>query len=258
MPTVEIELRGPVAVLTLNSPQNYNALSETMLAGLSAALEEALADANVGSILLTGAGSGFCAGATLSGNAITSSMDTIGDLVRNRLNPLIEAMRASPKPIVVAVNGPAAGAGAGIALAGDIVLAGQSARFLLSFVKIGAVLDAGTSLIQRLIGPARARGMALLGAPVDAAQAEQWGLIWKAVADEVLMDDAMKIASALARGPRSAIATIKDQLEGAWAAGLPSVLELEASSQAAAFRSADALEGITAFQERRAPRFSAA
>ncbi len=170
---------------------------------------------------------------------------------------MIEKLRGSAKPIVVAVNGPAAGAGVGIALAGDIVIAARSARFVLSFVRLGAALDAGTSLLlQRSIGVARARALALLGQPLDAEKAEQWGLIWKMVEDADLLNRALGVAQALADGPPVSIGLIKRQIDTAWNASLASTLDDEASSQSRAFATADLREGAAAFVEKRPARFT--
>ena len=176
--------------------------------------------------------------------------------MRATISPLIAKMRASPTPIVVAVNGPAAGAGVGVALAGDIVLAARSARFVLSFAKLGAVLDGGTSLfLQRAIGVARARALALTGEALAAATAADWGLIYKCVDDEVLFDEAMLMAERLAAGPPLALSVIKSQLESAWTAPLDAALEQEAALQSQAFATDDLKEGAAAFREKRAPRF---
>src|SRR5579871_4558832 len=146
MAMVLCERRGAVAILTLNNPEKYNALGGTMLPELLAAFDAAAGDPSVRAILLTGAGKGFCSGAQLGTSTFASGVG-VGDLIRDALNPLIEKARGCRAPVVVAVNGPAAGAGVGLALMGDIVIAARSARFVLSFVKLGAVLDGGTSLL---------------------------------------------------------------------------------------------------------------
>jgi 2-(1,2-epoxy-1,2-dihydrophenyl)acetyl-CoA isomerase len=218
MSMVLTERRGSVTILTLNNPEQYNALGGSLLGELNEALDAALSEPAVRAIMLTGAGRGFCSGAQFGGNTFNAG-EQIGATMRNSLNPLLEKMRSSPKPIVVAVNGAAAGAGVGIALAGDIVIAARSARFILSFVRLGAALDAGTSLfLQRSIGVARARALALLGQPLGAEQAEQWGLIWKMVEDADLLSEAIAIAQGLADGPPVSIGLIKSQIEGAWSA----------------------------------------
>ena len=257
MSMVLTERRGSVTILTLNNPAQYNALAGSLLSELSRALDVAIADSAVRAILLTGAGKGFCAGAQLGGGNTFEAGEQIGDHMRASINPVIEKMRGSPTPIVVAVNGPAAGAGVGIALAGDIVIAARSARFVLSFVRLGAALDAGTSLLlQRSIGVARTRALALLGQPLDAEKAEQWGLIWKMVEDADLVNEALAVAQALAAGPPVSLGLIKKQVEAAWNASLESTLDDEASSQSRAFRTADLREGAAAFVEKRPARFT--
>lgn len=256
MTMVLTERHGAVTLLTLNNPEQYNALGGTLLVDLGAALDDALADPAVRAIVLTGAGKGFCAGAQLGG-ATFDMGDQVAQMMRGRLNPLLEKMRAAPKPIVVAVNGAAAGAGVGIALAGDIVIAARSARFILSFVRLGAALDAGTSLfLQRAIGVARARALALTGEPLSAEQAEQWGLIWKTVDDAELRDAALAIAQGLAEGPPVSIGLIKRQLEAGWATPLAATLDDEAATQARAFVTEDLREGAAAFVQKRKARFS--
>jgi 2-(1,2-epoxy-1,2-dihydrophenyl)acetyl-CoA isomerase len=257
MSMVLTERRGSVTILTLNNPAQYNALGGSLLGDLNQALDVALADPAVRAILLTGAGKGFCAGAQLGGGNTFEAGEEIGDHMRASINPVIEKMRSSPTPIVVAVNGPAAGAGVGIALAGDIVIAARSARFILSFVRLGAALDGGTSLfLQRSIGVARARALALTGQPLHAEKAEQWGLIWKMVEDADLLSEALAIAQALADGPPVSMALIKNQIDTAWGTPLEATLDNEASSQSRAFRTADLREGAAAFVEKRPARFT--
>ncbi|HTZ66222.1 MAG TPA: enoyl-CoA hydratase-related protein [Roseiarcus sp.] len=250
------ERRGAVAILTLNNPEKYNALGGAMLPELLTAFNSAAADKAVRTILLTGAGKGFCGGAQLGTPAFGAGAG-VGDMIRGSLNPLIEKARASRLPIVVAVNGPAAGAGVGLALMGDLVIAARSARFVLSFVKLGAALDGGTSLlVQRAIGAPRARALALLGEPLTAEAAAQWGLIWKAVDDDALMPEALALAERLAAGPPVSMGLIKRQLEDAWSAPVVVSLEREAAAQSEAFATNDLREGAAAFVEKRAPAFS--
>ena len=249
------ERRGSIAILTLNNPQQYNALANAVMTDLGAALENAQHEPGVRAIVLTGAGKGFCSGAQFGGDTFDRG-DSIGSKMRDSINPLIAKLRGSPIPIVVAVNGPAAGAGVGIALAGDIVIAARSARFILSFVRLGAALDGGTSLfLQRSIGTTRARALALLGEPLTAETAAQWGLIWKCVDDADLLDEALATAQKLADGPPIAISLIKSQLERAWGADLESTLDSEASAQSRAFVTEDLREGAIAFVEKRPPHF---
>lgn len=256
MAMVSTERRGAVAVLTLNNPEQLNALGPGVTEGLVAALDAARDAGDVRAIVVTGAGRGFCSGAQFGGDTFSRG-GGIGEAMRASINPVIARMRASPIPVVTAVNGPAAGAGVGIALAGDIVVAARSARFILSFARLGAALDGGTSLLlQRAIGVARARALALLGEPLSAELAAQWGLIWACVDDAVLLDEAMVLAQRLADGPPVALRLIKRQLEAAWAADLPATLDHEADAQTEAFLTADLREGAAAFVEKRRPRFA--
>src|ERR1700723_1639213 len=194
MSMVLSERRGSIVILTLNNPERYNALGGSLLNDLSMAFDEVLGEPRGRAVVLTGAGKGFCSGAQFGGDTFGAG-EGIAERMRGSINPLIEKIRSLPIPIVVAVNGPAAGAGVGIALAGDIVIAARSARFILSFVRLGAALDAGTSaFLQRAIGAPRARALALLGEPLTAETAAQWGVIWKAVDDADLMSEALALA----------------------------------------------------------------
>jgi len=250
------ERRGSVLILTLNNPSKYNALGGSIIADLGAALDEAANDTAMRAIVLTGAGKGFCSGAQFGGDTFERGAGIAAGM-RRGLNPLIEKMRSLKIPIVVAVNGAAAGAGVGIALAGDVVIAARSARFILSFVRLGAVLDAGTSLfLQRAIGNARARALSLLGEPLDAETAAAWGLIWKVVDDDALPDEALAMAQRLADGPPVALGLIKSQLNSAWSASLAAALDEEASLQAQAFVTEDLREGAAAFVEKRPAKFT--
>ena len=255
MPHVLSEREGAVALLTLNNPAQYNALGMELLRDFAAALEQAIADPAVRVILLTGAGKGFCSGAQFGGDTFSRG-EAVGALMRQSVNPLIERLHCSPKPVVTAVNGAAAGAGVGVALAGDVVFAARSARFILSFARLGAVLDGGTSqFLQRCIGAARARVLALTGDPLPAQTAADWGLVWQCVDDERLMDEARAMARRLAEGPPLAQAMIKQQLDAAWTTALDATLEGEAVAQSRAFVTQDLREGASAFVEKRAPRF---
>lgn len=256
MSMVLTERRGALAILTLNNPAQYNALAMGLVSDLSAALDAALAAPAARAIVLTGAGKGFCSGAQFGGNTFSAGA-SVADRMRDGINPVIDKMRNLPIPIVVAVNGAAAGAGVGIALAGDIVVAARSARFILSFARLGAVLDAGTSLfLQRSIGVARARALSLMAEPLAAETAEQWGLIWKAVDDAALLEEAIAIAEKLANGPPISLGLIKGQLEAAWTSPLADTLDSEAAAQGRAFVTEDLREGAAAFVEKRPPRFN--
>ena len=245
--------RDGVMVLTLNRPDRLNALTAPLNAALRTALAEAEADPATRAVLLHGAGRGFCAGQDLA--EVTPNQD-LGDTLEQRFNPLIRAIRASQLPFVCAVHGVAAGAGANLALACDIVLAAQSARFIQSFIRIGLIPDAGgTYALSRLAGDARARGMALLGEPVGAAQAEAWGLIWRTVADDDLLPEAGRIAAHLATQPAQAIALTKQALNAAQGNTLDGQLDLERDLQRACGASADFREGAQAFLEKRPAQF---
>jgi 2-(1,2-epoxy-1,2-dihydrophenyl)acetyl-CoA isomerase len=255
MSMVLTERRGGVAVITLNNPDQYNALAGTLLDELSDALDGLTKAPRARATVITGAGKGFCSGAQFGGDAFDAG-DGIAARIGATLNPIIEKLRRLPLPVVVAVNGPAAGAGVGIALAGDIVVAARSARFILSFVRLGATLDGGTSLfLQRSIGVARARALAMLGEPLSAETAEKWGLIWKVTEDADLLPEALEIARRLADGPPISLGLIKGQLETAWGASVPDVLKAEAVSQGRAFVTNDLREGVAAFLEKRTARF---
>lgn len=248
-----IEQRGGVMVLTLNRPDRLNAFTAPLTVALHAALGQAEADPAVRAVLLHGAGRGFCAGQDLG--EVTPGQD-LGDTLEQRFNPLIRAIRASPLPVLCAVHGVAAGAGANLALACDIVLAAQSARFIQSFVRIGLIPDAGgTYALPRLAGDARARGMALLGEPVSAAQAEAWGLIWRTVPDDDLLPEAKRLAAHLATQPAQAIALIKRALHAASGNTLDQQLDLERDLQRACGASADFREGAQAFLDKRPAQF---
>jgi 2-(1,2-epoxy-1,2-dihydrophenyl)acetyl-CoA isomerase len=256
MSMVVSERRGSIAVLTLNNPERYNALGGSLLNDLSVALDEVLGEPRARAVVLTGAGKGFCSGAQFGGDTFGAG-EGIAERMRGSINPVIEKLRNLPIPVVVAMNGAAAGAGVGIALAGDIVIAARSARFILSFVRLGAALDGGTSLfLQRSIGVARARALALLGEPLAAETAAEWGLIWKAVDDADLLNEAMAVAERLADGPPVSLGLIKGQIEAAWNSSLASTLDDEASSQARAFVTEDLREGAAAFVQKRPARFT--
>jgi 2-(1,2-epoxy-1,2-dihydrophenyl)acetyl-CoA isomerase len=248
-----VDRKGGVMVLTLHRPDRLNAFTAPLTIALHAALAEAEADPSIRAVLLHGAGRGFCAGQDLS--EVTPGQD-LGDTLEQRFNPLVRAIRASPLPVVCAVHGVAAGAGANLAFACDIVLAAQSARFIQSFVRIGLVPDAGgTYALPRLAGEARARGMTLLGEPVSAAEAEAWGLIWRAVPDDELLPEAERIASQLAAQPAQAITLAKRALNAAGGNTLDQQLDLERDLQRLCGASADFREGTQAFLEKRPAHF---
>lgn len=245
-----------VRLLTLARPEKLNALTPELLGTLRARLEEA-EGAGVRAIVLSGAGRGFCAGQDLTGlpEAELGRTD-LGRLVEELYNPLILAMRRHPLPIIAAVNGIAAGAGASLALAADIVIAARSARFVQAFVQIGLIPDSGSTwFLPRLVGEARARAAMLLAEPIEAETAAAWGMIWKVCDDEALMEEALSLARRLAALSPSAIALIKRALFEGSARDLPAQLAIERDLQREAGRHPDFIEGVRAFREKRPPRF---
>ena len=255
---IRTERRDGWWTITLNRPEKLNAVNEAMLGKLLSALDAAAADPFCRALLLTGEGRGFCAGQEL-GPAVMPDEKGPPDLAKlagTWHHQVVRRIRALPIPVVCAVNGVAAGAGASFALACDIVLAARSARFVQAFVKIGLVPDSGASFfLTRAIGEARARALAMLGEPVDAARAEAWGLIWKAVDDAELMEEAEKLTASLACGPTESLAAMKRMFAVTAQNTLDAQLDLEAALQGAAGRSADYAEGVRAFLEKRAPNF---
>lgn len=248
---------GAVATLTLNRPDKLNSFNEALHRALRAALEEIEADPAVRAVLLTGAGKGFCAGQDLSDRNVAADQPLdLGATIETYYNPLVRRLRALEKPVVCAVNGVAAGAGANLALACDIVLAARSARFIQAFCKIGLVPDSGgTYFLPRLVGEARAKALALLGEPLSAEQAEAWGLIWKAVDDDRLQAEAMALAQRLAMGPTMGLGLIKRALNASFANDLDRQLDLERDLQREAGGSSDYREGVAAFIQKRQPVF---
>lgn len=256
-PTIRVDRHDGWAEVTLNRPDRLNAFNAEMHRLLAATLAEIGDDPSCRAVLLTGAGRGFCAGQDLGDPATGGEAPDLGATVEAFYNPLIRRIRALEKPVVCAVNGVAAGAGANIALACDIVLAGRSAKFIQAFAKIGLVPDSGgTHFLPRLVGEARARGLAMLCEPLTAEKAESWGLIWKAVDDASLMDEARKLAAHLATQPTRGLALIKQALDASATNDLDAQLDLERDLQTAAGRTPDYAEGVAAFMEKRPPRFT--
>ncbi len=256
--TILAEMQDGVACITLNRPDRLNSFNVEMHEALAAALDAAERDATCRAVLLTGAGRGFSAGQDLSDRQVKPGQqpNDLGKTIEAYYNPLVRRMRTLPKPIVVAVNGVAAGAGANLALHGDIVLAARSAKFIQAFSKIGLLPDSGgTWLLPRLLGEARGRALAMLAEPLSADQAASWGLIWKAVDDQHLMTEAMEIARTLAAGPTQSYAAIKEAMLHAATSTLDAQLDRERDLQRKLGFSADYQEGVAAFIEKRAPRF---
>ena len=257
--TIDLAIAAGVATIALNRPDKLNSFNEQMHAELRDALADAHDDAQVRCVLLTGRGRGFCAGQDLGDRAVGAdgAPPDLGATLDRNWNPLIRALRTLPKPVVCAVNGVAAGAGASIALACDIVIAARGAKFVQAFCKIGLLPDSGgTWILPRLVGPARAAGLALLGDAVTAEQAAEWGLIWKCVDDAQLAAETEALARHLATQPTKGLAYIKRAMLASSTNTLDAQLALERDLQRELGRSDDYREGVAAFLAKRTPAFT--
>ncbi|WPY94616.1 2-(1,2-epoxy-1,2-dihydrophenyl)acetyl-CoA isomerase PaaG [Limimaricola variabilis] len=258
-PNLLEELSDGVLRLTLNRPERLNAFTPDLHAALRRALSRASEDEAVRAVLLTGAGRGFCAGQDLGQRHpdAEGGAPDLGETIGTLWNPLVRAIRDLPKPVICAVNGVAAGAGANLAIACDIVIAAESARFIQSFAKLGLVPDSGgTWTLTRALGEARAKALALTGAPLPAQQAAEWGLIWKTVPDAALIEEATALATALAKGPTYGFGLTKQAIQAAGGQDLDASLDLERDLQRKAGFSPDYAEGVRAFTEKREPVFT--
>jgi len=245
-----------VARITLNRPDVLNAISPELITAYGEAIARAGGDETIRAVLVTGAGRGFCAGADLNSSGSPERKLSSGQLLRTLYHPAIVGMRTMPKPVITAVNGVAAGAGMSIALAGDIVIAGESASFLQAFSRIGLVPDAGSTwFLPRLVGDSRARALTLLADKIPAEEARQMGIVWKVYPDEQLAAEAQALAAKLARMPTKAYAMIKAALNASGGNSLTDQLELEADSQDIASKTEDFREGVQAFLQKRQPDF---
>ena len=254
---VLIDARDGYRVLTLNRPDRLNAFTSAMHATLFAALSEAEDDKACRALILTGAGRGFCAGQDLSDGVYTpGEMPDLSVPIAKNYNPLVRKLRQLPLPVICAVNGVAAGAGANVAFACDIVIAARSVKFSQPFAKLGLVPDAGgTWFLPRLVGGARARALTLLAETVSAEKAEAWGMIWKTVEDSELMAEAHRLAAYLAEQPTDGLALIKQALDASETNSLNQQLDLEGDLQGRAGLTSDYAEGVSAFLDKRAPKF---
>ncbi|NGQ92016.1 2-(1,2-epoxy-1,2-dihydrophenyl)acetyl-CoA isomerase [Rhodobacter sp. HX-7-19] len=251
--TITVAVEGGVATVTLNRPEVMNALSSLLRAELLEAWQRVEREARC--IVLTGAGRAFCSGQDLQDAMALGQMD-LGRVLAEEYEPLLRAIYDCPVPTIAAVNGAAAGAGANLALACDVVIACESASFIQAFTRIGLIPDAGgTYWLPRQVGMARAMGAALFAEKIGARQAADWGMIWEAVPDEAFAAHVSGRAAALARGPGAAYRLVKQALRASPANGLEAQLALEARLQAEAGATADFREGVAAFLEKRPPRF---
>ena len=242
-----------VAKITLSRPEKLNSFTADMHAELKDALAKVATSENTRCLVLTGAGRGFCAGQDLS----DLDMNALGDVVAEHYNPLIKSITTLNVPVIASVNGVAAGAGANLALACDIVLAAHSAKFIQSFNHVGLIPDAGgTWSLPRLVGLPRAMGLAMTGEAVDAQTAEQWGMIWRSVADDELADQTALLANQLANQATTGLAYTKQLLRQSLNHTLDEQLQLERDFQQAASQTADFKEGVDAFLNKRKPHFT--
>ncbi len=254
-----VEKKTGYHVLTLNRPDKLNAFNDELHIALRSALNDVATDKDCRAVMITGAGRGFCAGQDLGERDFSQSDKTpdLGATIEAYYNPLVRQIRALEVPVICAVNGVAAGAGANIALACDIVLAAKSARFIQAFAKIGLVPDSGgTWILPQLIGQARAKALALTATPVFAEQAEQWGMIWKAIDDDDLMAEAHKMMEDFAIAPTVSLGLAKYAIHAAATNTYNEQLDLERDLQRKAGSSSDYIEGVTAFLEKRKPKYT--
>lgn len=255
---IKVEIKDAVQVITLNRPDVLNSFHLPMAREVQDALAVAAADEHIRAVLLTGAGRGFCAGQDLAAVTFENAQPNpdLGETVRSQYNPIIRAIRRLEKPVVCAVNGVAAGAGANIAFACDLVFASTEASFIQSFCRIGLIPDSGgTFLLPRLVGMARASAMALLGGKVGAVQAREWGLVWETCEPAALLPRAMEVATSLATQPTRGFGLTKQAFNESMVNDLDAQLDLEADLQAEAGRTKDFAEGVAAFRAKRPPVF---
>ena len=255
---VLFEQHDNLGILTFNRPQRLNALSGEIISESLEIVERVSVDRSVRALLITGAGRGFCSGADLGPDqALENTAGELGEAMRNGVNKLVLAICNAPFPVVTAVNGSAAGAGVGIALAGDFLIASESMRLLLTFSRIGMGLDAGTSwFLSQLLGTKRAAAISMLIEPIDAKRALEWGIAYSVASDANLMAEAAEFATRLSNGPTKAFAAQKRQYQLAQTMTLQETLDMEADVQDELIASHDLKEGIAAFRAKRQAKYT--
>lgn len=257
--TITFTVENGVATLILNRPEKLNSFNALMHQEVRQCMKTVEQDPGIRCLLISGSGRGFCAGQDLGDRDISpeSEMPDLGESIENNYNPLLRRIKSLEKPVICAVNGVAAGAGANIALACDVVLAARSASFIQSFSKIGLVPDSGgTWSLPRLVGHARAMALSMLGDKLPAQQAADWGMIWQCLDDEQLLPEAKKLAAHLATQPTKGLGYIKRAIHASTGNSLDEQLNLERDLQRLAGRTRDYREGVNAFMNKRKPEFT--
>jgi 2-(1,2-epoxy-1,2-dihydrophenyl)acetyl-CoA isomerase len=255
--TILFSAEAGIARITLHRPERLNSFTVQMHGEIAEALSEIERSPEIRTLLITGAGRGFCAGQDLSDRAVVPGAEVdLGYSVESYYNPMIRRIVALPFPVICAVNGVAAGAGASLALAADLVIAAKSAKFIQSFANIGLIPDSGgTWVLPRLVGQARALGMALTGKPIAAAQAADWGMIWDAVDDDALIETVEALLAQFATAPTSGLAATKAMIRESWLHSFNEELDLQRDAMRRLGRTADYQEGVAAFLAKRPPNF---
>jgi len=256
--SILVEQKNAICVITLNRPEKLNSFNSEMHRELASELNRVAADQHCRVVVLTGAGRAFCAGQDLSEKKIDAGVDPdVGKSLDEFYNPLVKRLRGLAIPVITAVNGVAAGAGANIALTGDIVVAAKSARFIQAFSRIGLIPDAGgTYILTQKLGEMRAKAVSMLATPISADQAEKWGLVWQVFDDETFMDDVMHLATQMSQQATVALGLTKQAIHAVSSNTYEQQLDLERRLQGEAGRTDDYREGVTAFKEKRDARFT--